>query len=150
MGVRRKVTRTGAKPTRKQRKIILSDEEKAKRRAEDEALAKQLRNVTSYIVTPAGTPPYDLEGDDVESIRDWVEKIKTTGHHSVQSCQYWVKYFYDPFKQKEQWRSVRNTIEENFKEFGLPNFPPPKFDPNKKIDKKGMIGWEDFSEDSES
>ena len=65
MGVRRKVTRTGAKPTRKQRKIILSDEEKAKRRAEDEALAKQLRNVVSYITTPAGIPTYDLEGDDI-------------------------------------------------------------------------------------
>ena len=150
MGVRRKVTRTGAKPTRKQRKITLSDEEKAKRRAEDEALAKRLRNVVSYITTPAGTPPYDLEGDDVESIRDWVQKIKSTGPHSVQSCQYWVKYFYDPFQQKEQWRSVRNTIEENFKEFGLPNFPPPKFDPNRKIDRKGMIGWEESSEDSES
>ena len=100
MGVRRKVTRTGAKPTRKQRKVILSDEEKAKRRAEDERLAEQLRNVTSYITTPAGTPPYGLEGDDYESVKDWVSKIKTTGNHSVQSCQYWVKYFYDPFNKK--------------------------------------------------
>ena len=148
MGVRRKVTRTGAKPTRKQRKVVLTDEQKAKRRAEDEKLAEQLKNVTSYIVTPAGTPPYDLEGDDVESIRDWVEKIKTTGHHSVQSCQYWVKYFYDPFRQKEQWRAVRKTIEDNFKEFGLPHFPPVY--EKTKIDKSKMIGWEDYSsEDSE-
>ena len=144
MGVRRKVTRTGAKPTRKQRKIVLSDEEKAKRRAEDEALARQLKNVVSYITTPAGVPPYDLEGDDYESIRDWVGQIKTTGNHSVQSCQYWVKYFYDPFKQKDQWKSVRAKIKEKAEDLGLPDFPPPKFDP-KSVDRKKMIGWEDDS-----
>ena len=142
MGVRRKVTRTGAKPTRKQRKVILSDEEKAKRRAEDERLAQQLRNVTSYITTPAGTPPYGLEGDDYESVKDWVSKIKTTGNHSVQSCQYWVKYFYDPFQQKAQWKSVRAMILENHEDFGIPNFPMPKYDP-KSVDRSKMIGWED-------
>jgi len=142
MGVRRKVTRTGAKPTRKQRKVILSDEEKAKRRAEDERLAQQLRNVTSYITTPAGTPPYDLEGDDYESVKDWVSKIKTTGNHSVQSCQYWVKYFYDPFQQKTQWKAVRAMILENHEDFGIPNFPMPKYDP-KSVDRSKMIGWED-------
>ena len=142
MGVRRKVTRTGAKPTRKQRKVILSDEEKAKRRAEDERLAQQLRNVTSYITTPAGTPPYGLEGDDYESVKDWVSKIKTTGNHSVQSCQYWVKYFYDPFQQKDQWKSVRAMILENHEDFGIPNFPMPKYDP-KNVDRSKMIGWED-------
>lgn len=144
MGVRRKVTRTGAKPTRKQRKVILSDEEKAKRRAEDEALARQLKNVVSYITTPAGLPPYDLEGDDYESIRNWVGQIKTTGNHSVQSCQFWVKYFYDPFEQKEQWRAVRAIIKERCQDLGIPDFPPPKFDAS-KVDKKKMIGWEDDS-----
>ena len=142
MGVRRKVTRTGAKPTRKQRKVILTDEEKAKRRAEDERLAEQLRNVTSYITTPAGAPPYDLEGDDYQSVKDWVSKIKTTGNHSVQSCQYWVKYFYDPFQQKDQWKSVRAMILENHEDFGVPNFPMPKYDP-KTVDRSKMIGWED-------
>ena len=142
MGVRRKVTRTGAKPTRKQRKVILSDEEKAKRRAEDEALARQLKNVVSYITTPAGLPPYDLEGDDYESIRNWVGQIKTTGNHSVQSCQFWVKYFYDPFQQKDQWKSVRAMILENHEDFGVPNFPMPKYDP-KTVDRSKMIGWED-------
>ena len=137
MGVRRKVTRTGAKPTRKQRKVILSDEEKAKRRAEDEALAKQLRNVKSYIIAPAGTPPSDLEGDDLESVRDWVNKIKSTDNHSVQSCQYWVKYFYDPFQQKEQWKAVRALIKENHQEFGIPDIPPP----NVKYEKVENQGW---------
>jgi len=140
--IRRKVTRTGAKPTRKVKKIILSDEEKAKRRAHDEALAKQLKNVTSYIIAPAGKPPYDLEGDDQESVTDWVGKIKSTGNHSVQSCQYWVKYFFDPFEQKEQWKAVRALIKDNYKDLGLPDFPPPKFDP-KSIDKSKMIGWEE-------
>ena len=142
--IRRKVTRTGAKPTRRTKKIILTDEEKAKRRAEDERLAERLKNVTSYITTPAGSPPYDLEGDDYESIRDWVSKIKSTDNHSVQSCQYWVKYFYDPFKQKEQWRAVRKVIEDNHGEFGIPHFPPPKFDP-KTVNKKKLIGWDDES-----
>ena len=144
MGVRRKVTRTGAKPTRKQRKIVRTEEQIAKQRAEDEALARQLKNVVSYIIAPAGAPPYDLEGDDYESIKNWVGKIKTTGHHSVQSCQYWVKYFYDPFQQKDQWKSVRSSIKENCQDLGLPDFPPPSFDP-KSVDKKKMIGWEDYS-----
>ena len=144
MGVRRKVTRTGAKPTRRQRKVVLTDEEKAKRRAEDERLAAQLRNVVSYITTPAGIPPYDLEGDDYDSIRDWVGKIKTTGNHSVQSCQYWVKYFYDPFQQKDQWRAVRKSIEDNHQELGIPHFPYRPLD-KKSIDKKGRIGWEEES-----
>ena len=141
--IRRKVTRTGAKPTRKTKKIILTDEEKAKRKAADEALAKQLKNVTSYITTPAGEPPYDLEGDDIQSVTDWVAKIKTTGNHSVQSCQYWVRYFYDISEQKEQWKAVRQMILDNHEAFGLPNFPPPKFDPS-TVDKKKLIGWEDM------
>ncbi len=135
--IRRKVVRTGAKPTRKTKKIILTDQEKAKRRAEDEALAKQLRNVKSYIIAPAGTPPYDLEGDDLESVRDWVNKIKSTDNHSVQSCQYWVKYFYDPFQQKEQWKAVRALIKANHQEFGIPDIPPP----NVKYEKVKNQGW---------
>ena len=142
--IRRKVTKTGAKPTRKQRKIVLTDEEKAKRRAEDERLAEQLKNITSYITTPAGLPPYELEGDDYESIRDWVAQIKTTGNHSVQSCQFWVKYFYDPFEQKEQWRAVRNVIQERHKDLGIPHFPYKPFDKS-TVDKKKLIGWEDDS-----
>ena len=142
MGVRRKVTRTGAKPTRKTKKIILSDEEKAKRRAEDEATARKLRNVVNYITTPAGLPPYDLEGDDYDSVKAWVSKIKTTGNHSVQSCQYWVKYFYDPFQQKDQWKAVRAMILEKYEDLGIPNFPIPKWDP-KSVDKSKMIGWEE-------
>ena len=43
--IRRKVTRTGAKPTRKTKKIILTDEQRAKRREEDTRLAEQLKNV---------------------------------------------------------------------------------------------------------
>ena len=135
--IRRKITRTGAKPSKKTKKIILTDQEKAKRRAEDEQLAQQLKNVVSYIIAPAGSPPYDLEGDDFESVRDWVSKIKTSGNHSVQSCQYWVKYFYDPFQQKEQWKAVRSLIKENHQEFGIPDIPAPKV----KYDKVENQGW---------
>ena len=138
--IRRKITRTGAKPTRKTKKIILTDEEKAKRKAADEALAKQLKNVTSYITTPAGPPPYELEGDDYESVKDWVYKIKTTGNHSVQSCQYWVRYFYDIAEQKEQWKAVKQIIVDNHEDFGLPHFPPPKYKPTKEV-KNERIGW---------
>lgn len=140
--IRRKITRTGAKPTRKVKKIILSDEEKAKRRAEDEALAAHLKNVTSWIIAPAGKPTYDLEGDDLESVRDWVSKLKASDAHTVQSCQYWVKYFFDPFEQKEQWKSVRKIIADNYETFGIPNLPPAKYVPTKE-DKRTRIGWGD-------
>lgn len=139
--IRRKITRTGAKPTKKTKKIVLTEQEKAKRRAEDEVLAKQLRNVKNWIVAPAGTPPYDLEGDDYDSIADWVSKLKKKDSaHTVQSCQYWVKYFFDPFQQKEQWKAVRKVIEDNYETFGIPNLPRPKYTPTKE-DKKSRIGW---------
>ena len=142
MGVRRKVTRTGAKPSKKRKVITLTDEEKAKRRAEDEALARQLRNVKNWIVAPAGAPPHDLEGDDLDSVAEWVSKLKANdGGHTVQSCQYWVKYFFDPFQQKEQWKAVRKLIEDNHETFGIPNLPRPTYTPSKE-DNKGRIGWE--------
>ena len=125
--IRRKVTKTGTH-RKKQKKIVLTDEQRAKRREEDARLAQELKSITHYITTPAGLPPYELEGDDFESIRDWVSKLKTTGAHTVQSCQFWVKYFYDPFNEKDQWRAVRNTIEEKHQDLGLPHFPAPKID----------------------
>ena len=138
--IRRKITRTGAKPSKKIKKVILTEQEKAKRRADDEVLARQLRNVRNWIIAPAGKPPYDLEGDDYDSIKSWIAKIKNTGDHTVQSCQYWVKYFYDPFQQKEQWLKVRNTIEKHCETFGIPNLPKPVFKASKE-DKKNRIGW---------
>ena len=137
--IRRKVTRTGAKPKKKTKKIVLTEAEQAKRRAEDEALARQLKNVTNWIIAPAGVPKYELEGDDYDSVKDWVEKIKKTGAHSVQSCQYWVKYFFDPFQQKEQWLSVRKIILDHHETFGIPNLKPAKYVPTKEDAKR--IGW---------
>ena len=142
MGVRRKVTRTGAKPKKKRKVIVLSDEEKAKRRAEDEALARQLRNVKNWIVAPSGAPPYELEGDDLDSVAEWVSKLKANdAGHTGQSCQYWVKYFFDPFQQKDQWKAVRKIIEDNHETFGIPNLPRPTYTPSKE-DTKDRIGWE--------
>ena len=138
--IRRKITRTGAKPAKKTKKIILTEQEKAKRKAEDEALAKQLRNVKNWIIAPSGKPTFDLEGDDYESVAAWVGKLKKTDAHTVQSCQYWVKYFFDPFEQKDQWKAVRNMIEDNHETFGIPNLPRPKFTPSKE-NKKSRIGW---------
>ena len=138
--IRRKITRTGAKPSRKTKKIVLTDQEKAKRRAEDEALARKLNNVTNWIIAPAGKPTFDLEGDDFESVKNWVVKLKGSAAHSVQSCQYWVRYFYDPFEQKEQYKSVRKIIADNHEEFGIPNLPPAKYVASKE-DKKKRIGW---------
>ena len=140
--IRRKVTRTGAKPRKRERKVVeLTDEQKARRRAADEQLARQLRSRVSHTIIPAGTPPYDLEGDDLESITDWVGKIKTTGNHTVQSCQYWVKYFYDPSDrdQKPQWLDVRKKILDNHKDLGIPNIPYNR-----------SVVEDDSSEDSES
>ena len=142
MGVRRKITRTGAKPTKKTKIVTLTDEEKAKRRAEDEALAEKLRSVKNWIVTPAGLPPHDLEGDDYESVAVWVSKLKSNDSgHTVQSCQYWVKYFFDPFQQKEQWKAVRQMIEDNHESFGIPNLPKATYTPTKE-DEKSRIGWD--------
>ena len=139
--IRRKITRTGAKPRKRQRKVVeLTDEQRARQRAQDELMAQRLRNRVSHTIIPAGAPPYDLEGDDIESIGDWVSKIKKTGNHTVQSCQYWVKYFYDPsnLDQKPQWLDVRKKILDNHKEFGIPNLPYNK------------TAEEDSSEDNES
>ena len=139
--IRRKVTRTGAKPRKRQRKVVeLTDEQRARQRAQDELMAQRLRNRVSHTIIPAGAPPYDLEGDDIESIGNWVSKIKKTGNHTVQSCQYWVKYFYDPsnLDQKPQWLDVRKKILDNHKQFGIPNIPYNK------------TAEEDSSEDSES
>ena len=139
--IRRKVVRTGAKPRKRERKVVeLTEQQRAKRRAEDELLAQRLRNRVSHIIIPAGAPPYDLEGDDVEAIGDWVAKIKGTGAHTVQSCQYWVKYFYDPSDrdQKPQWLDVRKKILDNHKDFGIPNLPYNK-----------LSEQEESSEDSE-
>ena len=127
--IRRKVTRTGAKPRKRQRKITktveLTEAQRARQKAADELLAQRLRNRVSHTIIPAGTPPYDLEGDDLESIGGWISKLKKTENHTVQSCQYWVKYFYDPSDrdQKPQWLDVRKKILDNHKEFGIPNIP---------------------------
>ena len=117
--IKRKITRTGAKPTRKTRKVILSDEQKVKRREEDQAMADRLNNITTWIIAPAGKPPYDLEGNDYDSVRDWVLKIKELGNHTVQSCSYWVRYFYDMNMQKEDYKKVTQIIKENAKDFGV-------------------------------
>ena len=138
--IRRKVTRTGAKPSRKIKKIILSDEEKAKRKAQDVALATHLKSVTNWIIAPAGKPTHDLEGEDLDSVSTWVAKLKETAPHTVQSCQYWVKYFFDPFEQKDQWKAVRKIISDNHELFGIPNLPPAKYVPTKD-DKRKQVGW---------
>lgn len=141
--IRRKVTRTGAKPTHKVKKIVLTDEQKDNRRAADIALGAQLSKIKQYTVVPAGLPPYDLEGDDIESISEWVGKLRNSKtNHTVQSCQFWVKYFFCPFEQKDQWKSVRGLIEENHEMLGLPNIPRAKFDES-KVDRSKLIG-QDF------
>lgn len=117
--IRRKLTRTGAKPSKRTRKVILSDEQKAKRKQDDQALADKLNNITSWIVAPAGKPPYDLEGNDYDSVRDWVLKIRQLGNHTVQSCTYWVRYFYDINFQREDYNKVKQIIKENASDFGL-------------------------------
>ena len=124
--IRRKVTRTGTH-RKKTKKVVLTDQQIANRRAEDAALGEQLKKVTQYIVIAAGTPPHDLEGDDLESVKEWVSKLKSTGvNHTVQSCQFWVKYYYDPFLEKDLWRHVRKLILDNHEILGLPNLPPLK------------------------
>lgn len=137
--IRRKITKTGAQPRKRERKVVeLTDSQLEKQRRDDEALAKQLRSVVHHIVAPAGIPPYELEGDDIESIRTWVEQIKKTGPHTVQSCQYWVKYFYDFATQKEQWRDVRQKILDNHVAWNLPNL---------SMNTKSAIEFDDDSDD---
>ena len=136
--IRRKVTRTGAKPKKKTKKIVLTDEQIAKRRAEDKVLGGQLSKVKQYTVIAAGLPPYDLEGDTLEDIKKWIDKLNTTKvNHTVQSIQFWVKYFYDPFQQKEQWKAVRKLILDNHESLGIPNIPPAKYTGPTKIQNQG-------------
>ena len=136
--IRRKITRTGAKPKKKTKKIVLTDEQIAKRRAEDIALGEQLSRVKQYTVVAAGLPPYDLEGDTLEDVSAWVGKLRTTKvNHTVQSCQFWVKYFFDPFEQKDQWVAVRKLILDNHETLGLPNLPPAKYTGETKIQNQG-------------
>lgn len=136
--IRRKITRTGAKPKKKTKKIVLTDEQIAKRRAEDQALGEQLSRVKQYTVVAAGLPPYDLEGDTLEDVSAWVGKLRTTKvNHTVQSCQFWVKYFFDPFEQKDQWVAVRKLILDNHETLGLPNLPPAKYTGETKIQNQG-------------
>ena len=135
---RRKVTRTGAYRKKKKKVVVLSEQEIAKRRAEDRALGEQLSRQKQYTVIAAGTPPYDLEGEDLDSIKEWVKKLQTTKvNHTVQSCQFWVKYFFDPFQQKEQWIAVRKLILDNHEELGLTNLPPAKYTGPAKVENQG-------------
>jgi len=135
---RRKVTKTGAH-RKKTKKVVLTDQQIAKRKAEDAALGEQLQKVKSYVVIAAGAPPHDLEGDDLESITGWVSKLKKTGvNHTVQSCQFWVKYYYDPFQQREQWRAVREMIEQNHVMLDIPNLPRLKLP---KVEEVVNQGW---------
>jgi hypothetical protein len=137
---RRKVTKTGAHK-KKVKKVVLTDQQIAKRKAEDVALAEQLSKVKNYVVIAAGEPPHDLEGDDLESITEWVNKLKSTAtNHTVQSIQFWVKYYYDPFEQKEQWRAVRKTIEDNCVILGIPNLPRQKLKPESETKVENQ-GW---------
>ena len=135
--MRRKVTRTGTH-RKKTKKVVLTDQQIAKRRAEDAALGEQLSKQKQYIVIAAGTPPYDLEGDDLESVKEWVGKLKTTKvNHTVQSVQFWVKYYYDPFLEKDMWRHVRQIIEDNCGVLGLPNLPRQKLKGETKVENQG-------------
>tara|TARA_Y100000593_G_scaffold25286_1_gene50572 strand:- start:545 stop:967 length:423 start_codon:yes stop_codon:yes gene_type:complete len=134
---RRKVTRTGAHK-KKTKKVVLTDQQIAKRRAEDRALGEQLSRQKQYIVIAAGAPPHDLEGDDLDSIKEWVDKLKSAGvNHTVQSVQFWVKYYYDPFLEKDMWRHVRQIIEDNHEVLGIPNLPRPKFKGEAKVENQG-------------
>ena len=135
--IRRKVTKTGAHK-KKTKKIVLTDQQIAKRRADDAALGEQLSRVKQYTVIAAGLPPHDLEGDALEDVSNWVGKLRTTKtNHTVQSCQFWVKYFFDPFDQKEQWLAVRKLIVDNHETLGLPNLPPVKYKGETKVENQG-------------
>lgn len=144
--IRRKVAKTGAQPRKRERKIKLKVEETSedseKKLAQDQELSRQLSKIIQYTVIPAGVPPYDLEGDDIVSIKDWIQQIKSTGNHTVQSCQYWVSYFYDPSSQRDKWKTIRKIIEDNQKDFGLLSIPFSKEIASvKKKDKKKFIDW---------
>lgn len=141
---KRKITRTGALPTKQDKKITLADDveielTEEEQRASDIALGAELSKIIQYTVTPAGRPTHGLEGDDMESITDWVNKLKTTRsiNHTVQSCQFWVKYFFCPFEQKEQWKAVRTKIEDNHEMLGLPNFKQKKYTGPTAIENQG-------------
>lgn len=46
------------------------------------------------ITTPAGRPPFELEGTEPSLIDEWAKKIAASGPYTINAIQYWVRYFY--------------------------------------------------------
>ena len=111
--VRRKVTRVGSyKP--KKRRVIKTDKKKSIERT-------PVSTNTHFITTPAGYCPVRLDSMEPEDITLWVEDIKKLGNHTVQSCCYWIRDFYDI--NGPDYRQVRDWIYENSSTLGLRSFP---------------------------
>ena len=115
---KKKIVRTDKTYKRKKRKVILT-EEVPKTETESQ---EQEAQPTEWIVAPAGPCPAILEGLDDDSIMSWVMKIKMTGNHTVQSCCYWIRDFYDI--HGEEHRLVRDWIVHNSSWLHLPYMPP--------------------------
>ena len=74
---------------------------------------------TTWIIAPSGKCPVFLDGNSPEEIDQWVEKVKKTGNHTVQSICYWVRDFYESFSQEN--KDIRKYIEDNSSKYNLRN-----------------------------
>jgi len=126
----------------------LSDEEKARRKAEREAAKaagrahgpkKRVRNkalaekkeesgtkVKAYILTPAGKCPIELYGHDKEAVAIWmsqVKNIKKSGlKHTVQSLSYWLRSYFDYFS--DEYRIASGFVKDLAPTFDIVDYEP--------------------------
>ena len=50
------------------------------------------------IMTPSGPCPYNLEGKDMASVKEWVNKLNTKfvgQNYSWEAYRYWIRHTYD-------------------------------------------------------
>lgn len=135
-------------PKKKRGRPRLSLEEKARRKAERDAAkaaakkagvkktivgkinnknnTMEIRNTTSYLLTPSGKCPVDLFGSDIEAIRIWVSHAKNTGkskeQHTLQSLSYWIRQYY-PIGTKDYNESIKN-LKQASAEFSIMDYSP--------------------------
>ena len=69
----------------------------------------------TWVHTPAGKPPHNLNGTAREEVHKWAEQIRSDGfregrYYTVHALIYWVRYFYD-INGKSFCPSCNNKVE---------------------------------------
>ncbi len=72
-----------------------------------------------WLLTPKGKCPVPLDGKSPIDIDRWIEGVKKTGNHTVQSVCYWIRDFYEVFS--DDYKDVKQYIHQNHKTLDLRN-----------------------------